>query len=198
MLQFLKKAAVARIDLHIIRNNLGAKSAECQSVDEGRPTVPYQGLVFFGLHNGHRVNVTPGGPESYWIKERHDFSVTISLKTSQRPRYKVGDSDIDNAEDAMHALEDLVIGLFHQKYDLATEANLLIADSNQSNRGSYIAGEEMVWDSSGSIEPRSGDWFGSKLDSKGGFAGLSLQVNFRGPTLMRTVGQIAPSAGSTT
>jgi len=196
-ISFMKSAIKNRITSNVILAGMGnPKAAACELVDNGRPTVPYQGLAFFGIHSGKR-RVVNGGPGTYYIDEYYDFKVTITLKSANAPRYRFGDKVIDDSVDgAIQYLADLVITSLSGYLSLSEEANTLLLAAFPSHQ-TFINGEPAMYQGSGDPIEQYGDWFGASLDRKAASAitstsspmGVSLELRFNGLHMIRPIGQ---------
>lgn len=186
MNQFLLEAVKNRINNVIIQKYL-SNAAGCAVTDSGSPTISNQGLVFFGVHSGASRNI--GSDGGNYLKERYFFNVTITMKTGRIGKYMLGQIAFDQAESGMSYLVDLVKRALHGYSDLATETDELVSASIPDAQG-FVWGEQPIWISSSEPTPRTPSWFGSKLEDKGGVAGISTLNQFSGLTLIRYISNL--------
>jgi hypothetical protein len=193
MIQFLAQAIKDRIDSIIITQTLGnAKAAHCRITDDGRPTVPYQGNIFFAVHQLDRIPSTPLG--GYYLKESYNFTITITSKVAGIVRSRIGNeklsSNHNEKEIPIHYLADLVIGCFHLDFGLANAANTLIENSLTPDIGRFTAGKGPEISGDIVVEPKTGEWLGGKIDDRGSISALACSLTFSNLESVRSIDQL--------
>lgn len=191
-LGYLMQAVKNRITSNVIpalNASASSKNAACEITDDGRPTVPYQGLVFFGIHNGqYRSNNQTSG--RYYQDSYCNFSITVSVKSAHISRYRFGDVVIADAATGLEMISDLAVVALTGYLSLSEETNTLMAVDFPSDQ-TFLFGEPPVFLGSSRVVPRSAEWFGAKpaADDSNRPMGLSQELSFQGLRLIRPVGQ---------
>lgn len=184
MNQYMLEAVKNRLNASIVSGILGGNSAGCDLCDAGRPTIPFQGLVFFGIHGGQVVsNNRVGG---YYSDERYDFNVTVTMKAARVPRYKIGTVTLSTTESGLFYLLDLVKAALHGYLPLSEEASLLLLQDYPGGQ-EFLFGEPPLFQGSDIPVERSGDWFNAKQDSQGAMMGMSSTSRFNGLRMIRSI-----------
>lgn len=201
-ISFMKKAVRNRIRNDVLTQINGTGNSvtgACELTDYGRPTVSYQGLVFYSINSGRR-RANANQPVNYYLDEYYDFRVTISIKTAHIPRYRIGDVSIDDTDTGIQALADLAIVSLNGYLALAEDANDLILDAygethDTATHALFITGEKATFQGAGDPVPRPGWWFGANVkESLSNYKeevpmGLSMELSFTGLRLIREIGQ---------
>lgn len=177
------------IQQNVINNILNKNSAECQITANGRPTVSYQGLVFFGVHGGYSVS-NPESYGGYYLDETYFFKVTVSLKSGQIHGTRLGDVTINDPESGAQYCSDLLKSALHNNLTLWSDATLLMQDV-YPNAQPFTSDAVQFLKTDESKEQTS-SWFNSKTDDKGSIAGISLTSYYRGLRLFRNPATIYP------
>ncbi|MEM4360035.1 MAG: hypothetical protein QXT45_05865 [Candidatus Bilamarchaeaceae archaeon] len=157
-------------------------------MDSGQPALGWQGYIFIAVHGGSRINLAG---DDYYLYERHDFSVTISIKSADTPRFRVGEVLIDSPELGVNTVSEYIIGAIHGNLDLWDQANKLIDASPLKGRGHYISKAPFL-SRLGEPTPVTGQWFGARQDDRGTPCGLSLEIRFGGLEMIRYIVDIKP------
>lgn len=189
MLQYQNLAVRNRIQTNLISEILGnPKAATCEITGGGRPTVPYQGLVFFSVHTGRIENEGEDG--GYYLSERYYFKVTISMKTANVPQYRIGDISIDNPDSGLQLLNDYVKSVLHNSLDLPNEANDLMLQTYPA--ATLFITECPIFMGSDEPKEQTASWFGASKEDRGTIAGLSLTSTYKGLKLIRPIEDLLP------
>ena len=137
----------------VAKEILADKSFGCELTDDGRPTVPYAGLVFISIHGRRQTGIRMDD----CFVEKHGISVTVSMKTARAPRWRVGDVVLDNLTDGMDYICDKVKVLV-QTFELLPRIDAVLASAGMPVQTQSL----MRFMASPDPEPKWSEWWGGE------------------------------------
>lgn len=167
----------------VVKEIVADKAFGCELTDDGRPSVPYAGLVFIAIHGSRQTGIRIDD----CFGERHGISVTVSMKTARVPRWRVGDVVLDNLTDGMDYICDKV-KILVQTFDLLPRIDALLASAGMPAQTQAL----MRFMASPDPEPKGPEWWGgetSKDVRNPAPVGFAKTMSFEGIETYRPLGE---------